>query len=262
MLQKTRDRNLVIIVAANDLTEPGHQQTLYWFHYQICCLQSLFFHQRFLIIFSLSSLWRYWTSKILIRYILSSVCLRLSQISQLSVMQYMGLCVFSLPISLMMIVRICVLYLIIIIKSPLFRFRSWNNGIHWMSVYILQRMHFLKISGWDLTPIWKLIHLSAAIVNHTHHAQYFNSRCPDFIVWHVINCQNDVAWINLCMHPANERWCYSVTPSLIGRAHIQNDPWFGSTVQITPKWRNWFAEKNKNLMVLNHSIILKYHYSF
>ena len=48
---------------------------------------------------------------------LSSVCLRLSQFFQLSFIQYMGLCVFSLPIYLMMIVRIRVLYLIIIIKS-------------------------------------------------------------------------------------------------------------------------------------------------
>ena len=56
-----------------------------------------------------------WTSKILVRYILSCVCLWLSQFSQLSSMQFRGLCVFSLPISLMMIVRICVLHLIIII---------------------------------------------------------------------------------------------------------------------------------------------------
>ena len=47
----------------------------------------------------------------------SSVCLTLSQLPQLSFMQYIGLCVFSVSISLMMIVRICVLYLIIIIKS-------------------------------------------------------------------------------------------------------------------------------------------------
>ena len=46
-----------------------------------------------------------------------SVCLRLSQFSQLSFMQHMGLCIFSLPIYLMIIVSICVLYLITIIKS-------------------------------------------------------------------------------------------------------------------------------------------------
>ena len=56
---------------------------------------------------SLSSLcqliWRHWTFKIPVRYILSSVWVRLSIFSQLSIIQYMGLCVFSLPISLVMI---------------------------------------------------------------------------------------------------------------------------------------------------------------
>ena len=47
----------------------------------------------------------------------SNVCLRLSPFSQLSLMKYMdGLCVFGSPFSLV-IVRICVLYLLIIIKS-------------------------------------------------------------------------------------------------------------------------------------------------
>ena len=40
----------------------------------------------------------------------------IKQFSQLSFMQYMGLCVFSLRISIMMIVRMCVLYLIITTK--------------------------------------------------------------------------------------------------------------------------------------------------
>ena len=57
---------------------------------------------------SLSSLcklfWRQWTDKMPVRYILSRV--RLSIFSQLSIIQYMGLCVFSLPISLVMIGRI------------------------------------------------------------------------------------------------------------------------------------------------------------
>ena len=61
--------------------------------------------------------WRYRTSKMPVRYILSRVCLRLSQFSQLSFMQYMGLCWFGLPIYIIMIVRIRALYLIIINKS-------------------------------------------------------------------------------------------------------------------------------------------------
>ena len=51
-----------------------------------------------------------------VRYILLSVWVRLSIFSQLSIIQYMGLCVFSLPISLVMIEAIT-LFLIIITKS-------------------------------------------------------------------------------------------------------------------------------------------------
>ena len=70
---------------------------------------------------SLSSLckliWRHWTNKMPVRYILSSVWIRLSIFSPLSIIQYVGLYVFSLPISLVMFERIHILCLIIIIKS-------------------------------------------------------------------------------------------------------------------------------------------------
>ena len=62
---------------------------------------------------SLSSLckliWRHWTYKMPVRYVLSSVWVRLSIFSQLSIIQYMGLCVFSLSISLAMIELIYIL---------------------------------------------------------------------------------------------------------------------------------------------------------
>ena len=62
---------------------------------------------------SLSSLgkliWRHWTSKMLVRYMPPSVCLRLRQLSQLSYIQYMGLCVFSLSNYPVMIMRMCTL---------------------------------------------------------------------------------------------------------------------------------------------------------
>ena len=70
---------------------------------------------------SISSLckliWRHWTYKMPVRYILLSLWVRLSIFSQLSNIQYVGLCVFSLPIPLVMIERIYILCLIIIIKS-------------------------------------------------------------------------------------------------------------------------------------------------
>ena len=81
------------------------------------------------------AVWKYWTSNILVRYILWNVCIRLCQLSQLPFMQYMRLCVLSLPISLVMIVRIfgTLSYHHLEIRSvnhlPLFRVRSWNNGM-------------------------------------------------------------------------------------------------------------------------------------
>ena len=92
--------------------------------------------------------WRYSTSKIL-------VCLRLSQFSQLSFMQYTRLCVFSLPISLIKIVRIRVLYLITIINSEthllLLKVRSCNSGMRCMSFYILIKAYRL-LNIWTFWP--------------------------------------------------------------------------------------------------------------
>ena len=62
-------------------------------------------------------IWRHWIYQMPVRYNLSSVWVRLSIFSQLSIIQYVGLCVFSLPISFVMIERIYILCLIIIIKS-------------------------------------------------------------------------------------------------------------------------------------------------
>ena len=42
-------------------------------------------------------------------------------------------------------------------------------------------------------------------------------------------CQPGSVGIISCMHPANERWCYTVTSSLIGWVHTYNDPWIRST---------------------------------
>ena len=93
-------------------------------------------------------IWRHWTYEMPVRYILSSVWVRLSIFSQFSIKQYMGLCVFSLPISLVMVERQYTLSYYHQIGSmnynPLFRARSWNNGIRCMSLYILSNFqaHF------------------------------------------------------------------------------------------------------------------------
>ena len=58
-------------------------------------------------------------------------------------------------------------------------------------------------------------------------------------------CTLPLEGIILCMRPANERWHYSVTPSLIGWAHTstQNDPFHGDK-----EWRGPNVEK-KSIML-------------
>ena len=85
-------------------------------------------------------LWRHGTYKMPVRYILSSVWVRLSILSQLSIIQYIWGCVLSLPISLMMFeIMYTLSYYHHQIGSmnyyPLFRARSWNNGMRCMSLY-------------------------------------------------------------------------------------------------------------------------------
>ena len=57
--------------------------------------------------------------------------------------------------------------------------------------------------------------------------------------WHCILLADTTAGIILWMRPANERWRYTVTPSLIGWAHTQYDPcptnerwWFTVTTSL------------------------------
>ena len=47
----------------------------------------------------------------------------------------------------------------------------------------------------------------------------------------------------LCMHPANERWCYLVTSSPIGWAHTQNDPWFDTYFGRQSIFFAWLSKK-------------------
>ena len=78
----------------------------------------------------------HWTSIILVRYILPSVCLRLCQFSESSFIQNMIVCAFSLPILLEMIVRICVLYLITITKSEVWLIFYCVGLGHWYALYV------------------------------------------------------------------------------------------------------------------------------
>ena len=62
-------------------------------------------------------IWRHWNYKKPVRCNLSSVWVRLSVFSQLSIIKYVGMCVSSLPFPLWCLEIIYILCLIIIIKS-------------------------------------------------------------------------------------------------------------------------------------------------
>ena len=94
-------------------------------------------------------IWRHRTYKMPARYILSSVWVRLSIFSQLSIIQYVGLCVFSLPISFVIIERKYTFCLIIIIKSEVWAITHCLGLGHetmvcavCLSIFLFTRFHW------------------------------------------------------------------------------------------------------------------------
>ena len=131
----------------------------------------LFVHSIILLSPLRKRIWRHWTYKMPFRY-LSTVWVRLSIFSQLSIIKYMGLCVFNLPISTVMIQIIYTLsYYHHQIGSmnyyPLFRVRSWNNGMHCMFLYILMMRGHTVFEGRTTSLIWKHMNTMATIMQVT-----------------------------------------------------------------------------------------------
>ena len=99
-------------------------------------------------------IWRHWTYKMPVRYILSSVWVRCSIFSPLSSMQCVGLYVSSLPISLVMIERIYIFCLIIIIKSEVWTITHCLGLAHETMVSAVCLSTFL----WYRKQLFKLFH--------------------------------------------------------------------------------------------------------
>ena len=100
-------------------------------------------------------IWRYWTSKVLVMYIRLTVCLRLSQFSLLIIFHavYRAMCIRFTHFSYDDCENTCALsYYHHQIGSmailPLFRFMSCNNGMRWVSFYILIKIRFSTFSSW------------------------------------------------------------------------------------------------------------------
>ena len=102
-----------------------------------------------------SIIWSHWTYKMPVRYILSSVWVRLSIFSLLSIIQYVGLYVFSLSIYLVMIERIYILCLIIIIKSEVWTVHCLVLGHETMvstvclSIYSNSNLNVAVVEVWE-----------------------------------------------------------------------------------------------------------------
>ena len=195
-----------------------------------------------------------------VRYILSSMWVRLSIFSQLSIIQYMGLCVFGLPISLVMIERIYTLsYYYHQIGSmnyyPLFRVRSWNNGIRCMSLYILMDINLTGINQPNSQipeytcsishnapfrtamctflfrngTLWDMEQVHSGVVKRFYIFVLFQGASGRQTSWLYLSGNQGFTLISaliravLGMRPANERQRYSVT-SLIGGAQAYNQP--------------------------------------
>ena len=59
---------------------------------------------------------------------------------------------------------------------------------------------------------------------------------------------NQRDYIILCMHPTNERWCYSATPPLIGWAYTENDTFIGNTISLA-EWQSLLrCDEQKSLL--------------
>ena len=63
--------------------------------------------------------WMHWAYQMLLTYGVSSVYLRLDSFSRLSFMQYIGLCVFRLPISFLLTANVYIICPLIIIKREM-----------------------------------------------------------------------------------------------------------------------------------------------
>ena len=58
------------------------------------------------------------------------------------------------------------------------------------------------------------------------HRQGRDQPCHAHSVWGQLGDREQGGWwVGKTRHPANERWFYILTPSFIGWAHTQNDPW-------------------------------------
>ena len=106
-----------------------------WWSYSFVCTL------HYVIIIIIKRMWRYCTSKMLVRYILSSVRLRLRQVSELSFIQYVMLCIQLTHFSCDDYENTCALsyyhnQIGSMARLPLLRVRSWKHSMPDAYIYV------------------------------------------------------------------------------------------------------------------------------
>ena len=110
-----RENREFVFIGIVQFMMSANSQDTFWLEDRI----RLFVHYTISLSSFCRLIWRHWTYKMPVRYSLSSVWVRQGIFSQLPFTKYVGLCVFSLPISPVMIERLYIRCLIIIITSEL-----------------------------------------------------------------------------------------------------------------------------------------------
>ena len=104
-------------------------------------------------------------------------------------------------------------------EPMLTRFPDALCGRHQGGMSWLAKVHITLISFVKLKKYW--IHFSNCCVFHWH--AHISQISIDHVDWLLTKRLISETGTILCMRPVNERWRYSVTLSLIGWAHTQND---------------------------------------
>ena len=169
---------------------------------------------------------------------------------QLSVIQYVGLCVFSLPISFVMIERIHILCLIIIIKSEVWTITnclgldSWSNGMRCMYFYILMgavNASWNKVELWHLWS-WRYEHQNMLIRHNMH------------LIWslHTTGKFAISTKIKVITRPGNiTNFANSASNSMTMKVDISHIPYHPRTCHVTGFVPSSIMNMSVNMVVCN-----------